>query len=118
MTEPKDEAAHLATTYIAYCDMIELIERINIVTQLQDLIGIEDKQDELSKKMEVDPKYTIPTGIYNDESNDIDNIHTDHFKTRHKTLYHKYSDLFSITVRPNPADVPPITLDLKKWRLP
>ena len=124
VTEPKEEAARLATTYIAYRDMIERVERINMVTQLQDLIGVEDEQDELSKEMEVDLKYTIPTDIYNDESNDlnklIDNIHTDHFKTRHKTLYHKYSDLFSTTVWPDLADVPPMTLDVdvEKWRLP
>ena len=65
------------------------------------------------------PRRRKCTDIYNDESNDInkliDNIH---FKTLHKTLYHKYSDLFSTTVRPDPADVPPMTLNVEKWRLP
>ena len=53
VTEPKDEAARLATTYITYCDMIERVEQISMITQLQDLIGVEDEQDELSKEKEV-----------------------------------------------------------------
>ena len=122
-SEPVVSAADLATTYHEYGDYVERTEHINMIKPLKDLIGVEDDRDELSKEMALDPKYAVPEGIYTHADGAkmkelIESIHTEHFKERHLRLYQKYEDLFSTVVRPEPADVPPMTLevDMDKFR--
>ena len=109
---------------LANADFLEHTERINMVKTMQELIGVEEEADELSKAMSTDPKHAIPQHLYenttdNEIEDHIKSIQVGLFEERHRDLFNKYRDLFSTAVRPEPALLEPMSLDVDvpKWQV-
>ena len=98
---------------------------------VRDLLGESDSPDDLQLQQENDNVTTMTSqwDIYAEESTNPQNLNVENeiesiiptnvhcAKERHILLFNKYKSIFSRTVNPEPAAVPPMTLqvDTSKW---